>query len=367
MTSRLDRVRALLDERSLDAILITNGTNRRYLTGYTSDDHAPDESSGVVLVDRTSATLFTSPINAGWAQAEASDGITIAHWQRPWTSSITDAAEENNWQRLGFEEAVTTVADYFELQDESPDGLEVVPIGNAVDALRSVKDDSEIALLETALKLTDVAFTAAAVQLKAGMTEMDFADVIRAELRAAGSDGEAFPTIVASGPNAAKPHHNPGERRIQAGEPVIIDMGARHQGYNGDLTRTIWVGKPDPRLSEIYALVLEAQLAALSSIKSGDTGKQADAYCRDIFARENLDQYFIHSTGHGLGLRVHEGPSASIHSDAILQAGEVVTVEPGLYLPEWGGVRIEDVVLITDGGNRNLTSAAKNAPDATYL
>jgi Xaa-Pro aminopeptidase len=365
MSNRLDRVRKLLDEHSLDAILITNGTNRRYLSGYTADDHAPDESSGVVLVDRDSSVLFTSPINAGWATAEAAEGITVAHWERPWTASIAGTAREKRWQRLGFEETVTTVANYFDLEAGLPEEFDLIPIGDAVDRLRAVKDETEIALLEKALKLTDIAFAAAASQLAEGMSEIEFAEIVRTELRNAGSEGEAFPTIVASGPNAANPHHNPGDRQIRAGEPVIIDMGARHQGYNGDLTRTIWVGEPEPRLIEIYNLVQEAQNAARAGSKSGESGKQADAYCRDVFVLAGLDQYYIHSTGHGLGLRVHEAPSASMLSDAILQPGEVVTVEPGLYLPDWGGVRIEDVVLITENSNRNLTGAPKNQPAGT--
>jgi Xaa-Pro aminopeptidase len=141
-------------------------------------------------------------------------------------------------------------------------------------------------------------------------------------------------------------------------------MGARHRGYLGDLTRTIWVGQPEPKLVEIYSLVQQAFDAAIQGIKGGETGRDADAYSRDVFANAGMDQYFVHSLGHGVGLRIHEAPSASSVSDAILQPGEVVTVEPGLYLPGWGGVRIEDVVLITEGGNRNLTTAPKNAPDA---
>jgi Xaa-Pro aminopeptidase len=360
MTTRLDRVRELLTAQSLDAILVTNATNRRYLSGYTADDHATDESSGVVLIDANAATLYTSPINAGWAEAEASEGITVAHWGRPWTDTIVEAAKSQGWKRLGFEEAVTTVADYFRMHEGLAETTELVPIGDAIDKLRAIKDETEIALLEQALHLTDLAFTAAAARMAEGQTEFALAEIVREELKRVGSEGEAFPTIVASGPNAANPHHNPSDRRIQPGEPVIIDMGARHRGYNGDLTRTIWIGEPEPKLIEVYQLVQQAQVAALAGIKAGETGKQADAYCRDIFARAGMAEYYIHSTGHGLGLRVHEAPSASMHADAILQPGEVVTVEPGLYIPGWGGVRIEDVVLITADGNRNLTGAPKN-------
>ena len=365
MTTRLDRLRNLLDDLGLDAILVTDPSNRRYLSGFTADDHGANESAGYLLVDRTSAVLYGSPVNTPWAESEVVAGINVENWKRPATDSIVDSAKERNWTKLGFEEFVTPTSVYFALTNGTRDFLELVPVGTSVDALRASKDAEEVGYLERALELTDIAFVAAAKQLRAGQTEFEFAEIVRAELRAAGSEGEAFSTIVASGPHAAKPHHSPGARKIQEGEPVIVDMGALHKGYNGDLTRTIWVGTPDPKLSELYAVVAEAQDAALAGIKSGESGAQADAYCREVFARHGLDQYFVHSTGHGLGLRVHEAPSASSVSDAILQPGEVVTVEPGLYLPGWGGVRIEDVVLITEGGNRNLTSAPKNAPNAT--
>jgi len=360
MTTRLNRVRELLGTQSLDAMLVTNATNRRYLSGYTAEDHAPDESSGVVVVDSGSATLYTSPINAGWAEAEATEGVTVAHCQRQWTATIAEVILANGWKRIGFAEGVTTVADYFHLRDTLGDAAELIPVGDAIDRLRAIKDDTEIALLEKALQLTDQAFVAAAARIEAGQTEFELAEIIREELKKVGSEGEAFPTIVASGPNAANPHHNPSDRQIQPGEPVIIDMGARHQGYNGDLTRTIWVGEPEPKLIEVYQLVQKAQDAALAGFKPGETGKQADAYCRDIFASAGMDEYYIHSTGHGLGLRVHEAPSASKLAEGVLQPGEVITVEPGLYIPGWGGVRIEDVVLITADGNRNLTGAPKN-------
>lgn len=364
MTQRLDRARALLQSLSLDAVLVTDPSNRRYLSGFTADDHGANESAGYLLIDQTSAVLYGSPVNTPWAESEVVDGVSVQNWKRQATDSIVDAAREHGWTRLGFEEFVTPTSVYLALTSEDAGFFELVPIGTAVDALRARKDDDEVQYLQEALRITDVAFTAAAGQLRESQSEFEFAEIVRAELRAAGSEGEAFSTIVASGPHAAKPHHSPGERRIQQGEPVIVDMGALHRGYNGDLTRTIWVGTPDSKLSELYAIVAEAQSAALAGIKAGESGDQADAYCRDVFRNHGVDEYFVHSTGHGLGLRVHEAPSARQGADAILQPGEVVTVEPGLYIPGWGGVRIEDVVLITENGNRNLTSASKNTSDA---
>jgi len=239
--------------------------------------------------------------------------------------------------------------------------VELVPVGNATDTLRAVKDDAEIELLKTALRMTDEAFVAAEKRVQAGMTEARVAEIVAEELRDAGSEGESFPTIVASGPNAAKPHHAPGDRVIEEGEPVIIDMGALHKGYAGDLTRTIWFGQPSEQLVTIYTAVKAAQDASLSAAKPGVTGVDFDASSRDVFASHKLDQYFVHSLGHGLGLRVHEVPSASMRSEDTLEPGNVVTIEPGLYIPDWGGVRIEDVVLITTDGSLNLTKAPKRS------
>lgn len=357
MTHRLDRARAILDEHSLDAALITNPPNRRYLTGFTAEDHGADESAGFLLLDPDIAVLLGSPTNTPWARAEVTEGIAVEDWKRPNTDSIVSWIESRGWKRLGFEENVTPTSVYFALQKVP--SLDIVPVGTAFDALRSVKDDEEIGLIEQAILITDKAFVAASQRLRAGMTEFAFAEIVREELRNAGSDGEGFETIVASGPNAAKPHHTPGDRVINAGEPVIIDMGARYKGYVGDLTRTIWVGEPEPRLSEVYALVEKAFNAAIANIKAGESGKQADAYARDVFAAAGMADNFVHSLGHGIGLRIHEGPSASPVSDAILRAGELLTVEPGLYFPEWGGVRIEDSVVITESGNRVLTTAPK--------
>lgn len=364
-TSRLDRVRGLLADRGLDAILITSGTNRRYLTGFTAEDHAADELSAVGLVASGQAWLFAPSTNLPWAQAEAADGITAQETGRDWTATIAGVASQHGWSKIGFEDAMTTVANYNSLTEALDDGIELVPLGDATDQLRAVKDDAELALLRKALELTDIAFVAASQRARAGMTEKEVAEIVAEELRNAGSEGEAFPTIVASGPNAAKPHHAPGDRVIEEGEPVIIDMGALHHGYAGDLTRTIWFGQPSEQLVTMYAAVQAAQDAALAKAAPGISGVEFDAAARDVLAERQLDQYFVHSLGHGLGLRVHEAPSASMRSTHTLEPGHVVTVEPGVYIPDWGGVRIEDVVVITADGAENLTTAPKRQVHAT--
>lgn len=351
----------VIEELGLDAVLITSGTNRRYLTGFSAEDHAPDESSGVVLITRDSTTLFTSPTNLPWARAEVRPTVDVRPSAKRWTAAVGEHVRANHFKRLGFEDATTTFADYSALRQDVPD-VELVPVGGRVDAARRVKTGDEVASLTEALRITDQAFEQVNLEIRAGMTEIALADAIRRALRELGSEGEAFSTIVASGPNAAKPHHAPGPRMIADGEPVIIDMGARVNGYCGDLTRTIWVGQPSQQVVTMYRLVLEAQRAAIAAVREGVEGREVDSAARTVFSEAGMDHGVLHSVGHGIGLRIHEAPSLSQASTDTLEAGNVITIEPGLYLPDWGGVRIEDVVIVETNGSRNLTGASKRSP-----
>lgn len=358
-SERFSRARAVLDSLGHDAILVTNGTNRRYLTGFTGDDHAIDEPGGLAILTADEMILLAPSTNLPWAEAEANEDTTVMDWGAPWTKKATELASEHGWTKIGFEEATTSVAVFNDLIERLGGNADLLPVGKAIDALRAVKTSEEIGYLREALRMTDVAFVAAHDRAKVGMTEKELADIVAEELKKAGSEGESFPTIVASGPNAAKPHHSPGDRVIQEGEPIIIDMGALHKGYAGDLTRTIWFGEPSPELVTMYRNVQAAFDAAMAKAGPNMTGVELDAAARDVFAQQGNDQYFVHSLGHGLGLRVHEAPSASFRSTDSLVPGNVVTIEPGLYVPGEAGVRIEDVVLITEDGAENLTSAPK--------
>lgn len=360
-SERFSRARVLPGELGVDAILVTNGTNRRYLTGFTGEDHAIDEPGGMAMITNDGMLLLAPSTNLPWAKSEANDDTTVLDWGSPWTKTVAEIAVQRGWSKLGFEEATTTVASYNDLQKHLNDRVELVPVGKSVDALRAVKTEEEIGYLREALRMTDVAFVAAEARAKVGMTEKELADIVAEELKNAGSEGESFPTIVASGPNAAKPHHAPGDRVLQEGEPIIIDMGALHNGYAGDLTRTIWFGEPKPELVTMYRNVQAAFDSAINMAGPRITGIELDAAAREVFAQQGTDQYFVHSLGHGLGLRVHEAPSASFRSTDTLEPGNVVTIEPGLYVAGEGGVRIEDVVLITEDGAENLTSAPKRA------
>lgn len=365
MTDRLGRLRGLLGERGVEAALVSLPANRFYLSGFPGDDGGPDESAGVLLVDREGATLFTGGTNAPWALATVRPGVAVAAWERPWEPALGKVLSERGWSRVGFEDAALSVASHREIGEGAGAGVELVPLGGSVSGLRAVKEPEELALLERAIRVTDEAFVTAASGLAAGWTERRLAGRIDDALRALGADGPAFPTIVAAGPNAAKPHHEPGDHEIGAGEPVIVDMGARLGWYAADLTRTIWVGRPTPTLRALYNVVLAAQRAGLAVLRPGVGGKEVDAAARAVYEAAGHKEHALHGLGHGLGIRVHEAPSLGPRSEDRLTAGQVVTVEPGLYLEGWGGVRIEDVVTIEAEGYRVLTGAPKTDLEQT--
>ncbi|MDQ3045785.1 MAG: Xaa-Pro peptidase family protein, partial [Chloroflexota bacterium] len=244
MSERLNRLRTVMDSRNLDSVLITHPNNRFYLSGYSGDDDPPNESAGVLLVSTNSELLLTGATNEAWAQAEAPEW-TVQRWDRPWTSTVAKILGDSAARRVGFEENAMNVSTYNELTAALSDGVELVPLGDAVEQFRLVKDDFEEKAVAAVIELTDRAFAAATNDLHAGVTERDLAWRIERTIHESGADGLAFPVIVAAGPHAARPHHNPTIRQIQNGEPIIIDMGARLAGYNGDLTRTIWVGSPE--------------------------------------------------------------------------------------------------------------------------
>jgi Xaa-Pro aminopeptidase len=363
MSERLSRLRDVLREQELDAIVITHLSNRFYLSGFLAEDHPPNESAGHLVISRDRAALVTSPIEAENAQNQAPDFeiVSISRDRPGLAANDAEVLREIGAKRIGFEDSAILYHDYRKIKNTLDEDATLVPVGNAVDMLREVKTPDEIEKLARALKITDDALARVEPTTKAGESEKAIGWRIEQAFRELGADGPAFPTIVASGPNAALPHHPTGDRIIQEGEPIVIDMGAYVDGYCGDLTRTLWVGEPDPKLREIYQIVFEALEAAEAEIRAGMTGKEGDAIARDIIEKAGYGDRFIHSLGHGLGVRVHEGPSLSPRYDKPLQPGNVVTIEPGIYIPGWGGVRIEDVATITDDGVDIFTTAPKRA------
>jgi len=280
---------------------------------------------------------------------------SIADW---FPGLVSDAGIKT----LGFEAADITFNFHRQLTEtleKNRVAVELVPVNGLVESLRAVKEPGEIELIEKAVAISDAAFESVEATLKAGMTEKQVAWELEKSLRENGSQGLPFEIIVASGPQAALPHARPTDRVIDDGEPVLIDMGAKYEGYASDLSRTIYIGAPDDKYREIYRAVLDAQAAAMSIISAGMTGHQADSIAREIIETEGYGDAFGHSLGHGVGLAAHELPRLGPGSDETLTEGMVFTVEPGIYLSGWGGVRIEDTVVMEQGRVKVLSKSRK--------
>ncbi len=360
--SRIARLREALTEQGVDAAIVSHPANRGYLSGFIVDDHGPDESVGVLVVDRDRARFFTSVVNLDWAGAAIAPGIAAVDWGRPWPLELGKTLKGDGYRTVGIEEEALTVGALAGIREGLEGAAEVIHLGRLVDHLRAQKDAAELATIAEAIRITDEAFVAATTGLEAGTTEKQLAARLDQAMRDLGADGLGFPTIVAAGPHAARPHHDPTDRPIAEGEPVIIDMGARRRGYNADLTRTIWVGEPTERLRSVYTIVFGANAAAVAGLRAGMSGGEADALARGPIDAAGYGDRFTHSTGHGLGIRVHEAPTLRKEAEDVLRPGHVVTIEPGIYLPDWGGVRVEDVAVIEETGARVLTGAPKLAP-----
>lgn len=348
---RLDAVRARLDELGVDALLITSGDNRRYLSGFTG-------SAGALIITREQALLLTD--SRYWEQAaEQAPAFELVQVTRP-DGATGEQLERLGARRVGFEAGDVSVASFERLRATSGEQIEWIATQGVVEKLRQVKDAGELDALRRAIALTDEALEWMLGRLRPGMREREVAWELEKYMRERGASGLSFDTIVASGPNAARPHAGAGEREIQSGEPITIDMGGIVDGYHADLTRTVVLGEPDETFEKVYATVLEAQLAAERAARAGLNGREVDAVARDIIAAAGYGESFGHSLGHGVGLATHEGPNFSPRAgDDPLPEGATVTVEPGIYLPGWGGVRIEDIVVLRADGAEVLTRATK--------
>ncbi len=347
---RLAALRDILAAKNLEALLVAGSDNRHYLSGFTARDELLTETCGWLLITRREAFLITDFRYQEWASQEAPH-CEVKVYKETLEAALAELLRAGGSRRLGFESAYLSFRNYQRLAAAAADaGVEVewLPQEGLVEELREVKAPKEVAAIRQALRLTEKIFTEVAAWLVPGLTERQAAWEIERRLREAGSDGVAFPPIVAAGANSARPHHHPGDYVIRPGEPIIIDMGARLEGYCADMTRTIIMGEPTARFREIYTLVRQAQVRAEQGIRAGMDSLVADSLARDVIVQAGHGDAFGHSLGHGVGLAVHEAPSLSPHKDraSTLKAGSIATVEPGVYLPGWGGVRLEDMVLI---------------------
>ncbi len=347
MRGRGDRLEQLLAERELDRMLVTDLTNVRYLTGFTGTNGACICGPGLRLF----LTDFRYTERAA-AEVEGWEAVTVGG---DWLGAIAERLEG----RAGFEDDHLAVRVLEKLKEKLAEGVETVAAGGLVERLRRVKDAAELTAIAAASELADEVWTWSLERGLAGRSEREVARAAEARIRELGGD-PSFPAIVAAGPNGALPHAEPGEREIGRGELIVFDMGAKLDGYCSDGTRTYATGDPGEEARAVYEVVLAAQLAALGAIEAGVDGEAVDAVARKVIDAAGHGDRFGHGLGHGVGLEVHEGPRLSLRSDDVLAPGEVVTVEPGIYLPGKLGVRIEDLVVVGEDGLRNLSRLPKD-------
>jgi Xaa-Pro aminopeptidase len=352
MSTRADRLAALLDERELDVLLVTNLVNVRYLTGYTG-------TNGVALVGGRDLRCFVTDFRYVTQAEQQVHGFERRVGEQDLLDDAVAALPAGD-VRLGIEDQHMAVRTFDRLREALPDSVELVPAGGAVERLRERKDADEVARIRASAELADAALERTLQDGLAGRSERDVALALEQEMRRLGAERASFDTIVASGAHGALPHAVPREVEIPDGCLVTIDWGAQLDGYCSDCTRTYAVGEPGERAREVYELVLRAQQAGLDAVRAGVSGRDADAVARELIAGAGFGERFGHGLGHGVGLEIHEAPRLSRTSDATLVAGHVVTVEPGVYLPGELGVRIEDLVLVTDDGCERLNTLPKD-------
>lgn len=346
---KLTKLRELLKEQELDALLVTNEFNRRYMTGFTG-------TAGLALISSDDAVFITDFRYTEQAEKEI-EGFRIVQHTKTIIEEVAAQAENMGLQTIGFEKDDLTYGLY-ELYNAQVKAT-LKPVSGLVEKLRMVKTEDELVILRQAAKIADEAFTHICTFIKPGVTELEVSNELEFAMRKQGATSSSFSIIVASGLRGALPHGVATDKVIESGDLVTLDFGALYEGYISDITRTVAVGEPSDKLREIYEVTRAAQELAVKMIKPGMTGIEADAIARDYITAKGYGEAFGHSTGHGIGLEVHEGPGLSFRSEIVLVPNMAVTVEPGIYLPGIGGVRIEDDIIMTEDGNVRLTHSPK--------
>ncbi|GGK02622.1 peptidase M24 [Lentibacillus kapialis] len=345
----LSKLRRKLQENNLDAILITSPVNRRYMTGFTG-------TAGIAVVSLYDARFITDFRYIEQANDQISEFKVVEHKELI-HQEIKKQLKQMDVKRVGFEKEHVTFSTYEQYNKTFE--AELVPVSGFIEELRLIKSENELGILKQAARIADDAFEHIQGYIKPGVKEVDISNELEFFMRKQGATSSSFDIIVASGYRAALPHGVASDKEIKSGELVTMDYGALFNGYCSDTTRTVAVGEINDELRDIYDTVLEAQIRGVDGLKPGITGKEADALTRDYIKERGYEGYFGHSTGHGLGMEVHEGPALSFRSDKEMEPGMVVTVEPGIYIPNVGGCRIEDDIVITEAGSERLTCAEK--------
>ncbi len=350
--SRINTVRKILAEKEIDALMVLIEENRRYLSGFTGEDHQFDESAGALFISADQLILATDSRFELQAAREA-PLFDVVVYRKGLAKALPGILGRLAVRKVGFESVRVSVQQYNTHKKELADAagtFTLVPLEDVVAQFRQVKSSQEIDQTRKALALAEAVYAAVVKTLQPGMTEKQISWIMERGMREAGADGLSFPVIVAAGPNSALPHAIPTDRPICKGEPILFDWGAKLGGYCSDTSRTVILGEPDHRFLQIFNTVLEAQQLAIEAIRAGVSSKNVDAVARDHITLKGYGDKFGHGLGHGTGLAVHEEPRLSPLKETILEAGMLVTVEPGIYLPDWGGVRIENQVVVGPEG-----------------
>jgi Xaa-Pro aminopeptidase len=350
--NRIDVIRKQLREHGLDALMVLVAENRYYLSGYTGEDSQFDETAGALVITGSDLVLATDSRFDVQAAAEA-PLYDIVQYTKGLAEELPTLAKRLGIRRMGYESVRMTVLQlnkFTEALDNAGMPVDLVPVNDWVETLRAVKSEDEIAATRRALTIAEDAFEAALENIAPGMTERAAAWELEKAMREAGADALSFPIICAAGTNSALPHAIPGDRIITADAPLLFDWGARRAHYCSDISRTIILGAPDDTFKKVYGAVRDAQRKAIDAIRAGVSSKAVDTVARESIAEAGYAGKFGHGLGHGTGIAVHEAPRLSPLKDTILESGMIVTVEPGIYLPEWGGVRLENQIVVRDDG-----------------
>ncbi len=333
-----------------DALLVTSPANVRYLSDFAG-------SNGMLLLTPSETHFFTDPRYEIAAKQNIAGKVHIV--KGPMVAGVAEVIRRKHWKRIGFESGWTQYDAYLRLKENLPLGASLVPIGRIIEERRMLKSPAEIDIIRRSVNLNSEAYARVLQRIRPGVRELDIAAEIEFQMKMLGAEKPAFDTIVAAGPHAAFPHAHPTSYRLVGNELLLIDMGASLEGYCSDMTRTIHLGKPPQRIREMYRAVLESQLAGIDAVRPGVTAGKVDAAARHVLRKHKLDKYFVHSTGHGLGLEIHEAPRLGKKDPTKLEAGMAITIEPGAYIEGLAGIRIEDTVLVTQDGCEVLTPSPK--------
>ncbi len=362
MTDSISQLQSLLRRRRIDAFLVSQPDNRRYLSGFTALDHNIHESSGFLLIPQQGRPLLLTDFRYQIQAEQEAKAFDILIYRRGLLPLLKTLLRKLAATNLAFEASYFLHAQYLLLAKlAARQQLQLTPLDGQIEHLRLIKNAAELAAVKRSVSLNETVFKQIYPTIRAGQTEIEIALALEKAMRLLGAERPSFDTIVASGPNAALPHAVPSHRPLAPGEPIVIDMGLVLAGYCSDMTRTIVLGTPDAHTVRLFRLVREAQLAGLAALRPGIAGRDVDSAAREVIVKAGYGPCFGHALGHGVGLAVHEAPSLSSRNQKQLRPGMIVTVEPGVYIKGWGGIRLENMAVLTEMGHEVLNQ------DTTFL